>query len=247
MSKESKRADQRTGVAKSTASDVLHAAPIPTRHSGNSERNSVRVPVVGLIGGIGAGKSQVAAALARRGGRVVAGDPVGHEALKQPEIRKKLVRQWGTEILDHHGNVDRRKVSAIVFADPEQRRTLEALVQPWIGERLREQIAAAQRDPTVQFVVLDAAVMLEAGWESACDLLVFVHAPRQIRLARVAEQRGWSAEELARREQAQLTEVEKADRADFTLDNSGTLEQLEPQLDRLLEKLNTPRATVARE
>jgi len=221
--------------------------PLPTQHSGFGDRDSVRAPVVGLIGGIGAGKSQVAAALARRGGRVVAGDPVGHEALKQPEIRKQLVRQWGEEILDDHGNVDRRKVSAIVFADPEQRRKLEAMVQPWIGERLREQIAAALSDPTVQFVVLDAAVMLEAGWESACDLLVFVHAPRQIRLARVGEQRGWSAEELTRREQAQLTEVEKSDRADVTLDNSGTLEQLEPQLDQLLEKLQASRATAARE
>jgi dephospho-CoA kinase len=172
-------------------------------------------PVIGLIGGIGSGKSQVSAALARRGGRVVAGDPLGHEALQ----------------------VDRRSLGARVFADPAERRELEAIVHPWIARRLREQIAQAQADPAVAFVVLDAAVMLEAGWESACEVLVYVHAPRATRLRRVAGQRGWSAAEAAARERAQLPLTEKAARADVALDNSGPLEQLGPQLDALLERL----------
>ncbi len=194
------------------------------------------VPVIGLIGGIGSGKSQVAAALARRGGRVVAGDPLGHEALRQPEVQAEVVARWGPGVLDAAGAIDRRTLAAAVFADPAERQALEALVHPWIKRRLREEITKAQSDPGVRFVVLDAAVMLEAGWESACDLLVYVHAPREVRQRRVAGQRGWSAEEAAAREGAQWPLTAKATRADLALDNSGTLEQLGPQLDRLVER-----------
>src|SRR5207248_1584443 len=161
-------------------------------------------PVIGLVGGIGAGKSRVSAALARRGGRVVAGDPLGHAALRQPAVKDRVVARWGRGVVGPDGEIDRRAPGAVVFADPAERRALEAIVQPWIGERLREQIAKAHADPAVSFVVLDAAVMLEAGWEGACDVLVCVHAPRAVRLARVAAQRGWSAGEAAAREQAQI-------------------------------------------
>jgi dephospho-CoA kinase len=195
------------------------------------------VPVIGLVGGIGSGKSQVAAALAKRGGRVVAGDPLGHEALRQPAIREQVVARWGPGVLDAAGRIDRRRLGAVVFADPHERRALEEIVQPWIGRRLREEVVKAQSDPAVAFVVLDAAVMLEAGWESACDLLVYVHAPRATRLKRVAGQRGWSAAEAAARERAQLPLTAKAARADVALDNSGSLAGLGPQLDALLARL----------
>jgi dephospho-CoA kinase len=194
-------------------------------------------PVIGLVGGIGSGKSRVSAALAGRGGGVISGDAAGHEALRQPEINEKVVARWGKDALGPNGEIDRGKVGAIVFADPKARLELEAIVRPWIGNRLRTQIEKAQAEPAVSFVVLDAAVMLEAGWGGAVDLLVYVHAPRAARLARVAEQRGWSAAAVAARERAQLSLTEKASRADMAVDNSGAPEQLEPQLDRLLERL----------
>jgi dephospho-CoA kinase len=196
-----------------------------------------RGPVIGLVGGIGSGKSAVAAALARRGGRVVAGDPLGHEALRQPAILDDLVARWGPGVLDDAGQVDRRKVGARVFAEPARLRELEAIVHPWIGQRLREEIEAAQIDPAVAFVVLDAAVMLEAGWEAACDWLVYVHAPRAVRLRRVAGQRGWSAADVAARERAQWSLTAKAAHADAAVDNSGTPEDLEPRIDALLARL----------
>ena len=85
-----------------------------------------RVPVIGLVGGIGSGKSQVSAALARRGGRVVAGDPLGHEALRQPEIRDRLIALWGPGILDAAGQVDRRKVGALDVLPAHTAATLKA-------------------------------------------------------------------------------------------------------------------------
>jgi dephospho-CoA kinase len=205
-----------------------------------------RCPVIGLVGGIGSGKSRVAAALARRGGRVVAGDPMGHEALRHPAIRDRVVSRWGTGVLGADGEVDRAKLGAVVFADPAERRALEAIVQPWIRERLKAEIAKAQADRTVPFVVLDAAVMLEAGWDGAVDVLVYVYAPRAVRLARVAEQRGWSAAEVVARENAQMPLAEKARQADVAVDNSGPPEVMEPQLDRLLDRLGVSGASPKR-
>src|SRR5262249_20846035 len=152
--------------------------------------------VIGLIGGMGSGKSLVAHELERRGAKVISGDRLGHEALRQPEIRDRLIKRWGTQILDNDGKIDRPKVAAIVFADPAERRALEALVHPWIERRLGEEVAAAEADPAIGLVVLDAAVMLEAGWNKMCDRLVYVDAPREVRLRRLAEQRGWTAKEV---------------------------------------------------
>jgi dephospho-CoA kinase len=169
---------------------------------------------------------------------VISGDEAGHEALLQPELRSRIVQRWGPGILDSSGAIERRKLGKIVFADQEQRRELEEIVFPWIKARLQECIEQAQADPQVQLIVLDAAVMLEAGWGTKCDRIVFVDAPPEVRLERVQRQRGWTQQELAARELAQLPLQAKAARADFVLDNSGSQEQLLRQVDHLLEVLN---------
>jgi dephospho-CoA kinase len=199
-------------------------------------------PVVGLVGGIGSGKSRVAGVFAGRGARVVSGDELAHAALRQPEVRAQVARRWGPHLLDEHGEVRRRALGEIVFSDPDQRRALEAMVHPWIVKRIREEVAAAQADPAVQLVVLDAAVMLEAGWAGVCDRLVYVEAPRELRLARVAGQRGWTARELEAREGAQMPLTAKAARADHVLDNSASLEHLGRQVDDLLRRWGLTRA-----
>jgi dephospho-CoA kinase len=190
--------------------------------------------VIGLIGGIGAGKSQAAAEFVRRGARVINADDFAHAALRDPDIRQRIVKRWGRDLLDEHGEIVRRKLGAIVFGDKAQRRELEALVHPWIKHRIAEGIAKAQNDPDVRFIVLDAAIMLEAGWNDICTYLVFIDAPREVRLKRVLEQRGWSAQELEAREQAQLALTKKAAQADHILDNSAELPHLSRQIDDLL-------------
>jgi dephospho-CoA kinase len=129
--------------------------------------------------------------------------------------------------------VDRKKLAAIVFADPGERRALEALVHPWIRRKLEEEIARARTRPKVRLIVLDAAVMLEAGWNDVCDRLVFVHADEGVRGERV-RQRGWRTDDLARREAAQMPLTQKRCRADHVLDNSSTLEHLGRQVDDLM-------------
>lgn len=197
-------------------------------------------PVVGVIGGIGSGKSRVAQELTRRAGGVsplISGDQLGHEALKQPDIRERIVEQWGQEIVNTKGEIDRKKLGVIVFNDATARKTLESIVFPFIERGIAVGIDKARRDATTRLIVLDAAVMLEAGWDRHCDHLIFVDVPRDIRLQRLAQNRGWSERELAAREQAQWPLDDKKRRADFVIDNTGTPEQLARQIDELLWKL----------
>lgn len=206
-------------------------------------RNTAAPPVVGLIGGIGSGKSLVAEAFCRRGAQLISGDQLGHEALRQPEIRSEVVRRWGSGVLDADGAVNRRRLAAIVFNDPKERRALEALVFPWIERRIHEEITAARARKGLALIILDAAVMLEAGWDAMCDWLVYVHAPRAARLRRLEEQRGWSAKEVQERENVQLSLTDKVTRAEYALLNSGTPERIAQQVDALLRQWRITPAT----
>ena len=190
--------------------------------------------VIGLIGGVACGKSVVAAALARRGAVVLNGDELGHEVLREPEIRDALVDRWGVGVRGPDGQIDRSAVAKIVFAPtPEgaaERQWLEQLVHPGIRHRMEAAIRQLP-DASVPAVVIDAALLIEAGWSGVCTAVVFVDCPRDQRLER-AQTRGWSDEEFSRREAAQLPIEEKRRRASHVIDNSGTLAELESEIDR---------------
>src|SRR5262249_13141302 len=119
-----------------------------------------------------------------------------------------------------------------------ERKALEQLVFPWIERRIQEEVAKAKQCPQVRLVVLDAAIMLEAGWDDVCDYLIHVHAPREVRLKRLAEQGGWTEKEVLARENAQLSLTEKASRASAGVDNSSTQEHLAAQVEDLLKQWN---------
>ncbi len=193
-------------------------------------------PVIGLIGGIGAGKSTVATALVAHGGRVVAGDPLGHEALEQPDIRARVLEVWGgRDIQLASGAIDRKKLGRIVFPSPVERSRLEHIVHPYIERRIREEIVSAQADPAIKYVVVDAAIMLEAGWNGICDKLIFVDAPQSVRLDRVRNSRGWTEQDLANREMVQMPVEMKKKQADAIVDNGGTAEATVAQVQALVQ------------
>jgi dephospho-CoA kinase len=191
-------------------------------------------PIVGVIGGIGSGKSFVAGLLARRGGWLIPADQLGHEALLQDHVKHELVTHWGNRILKPTGDIDRRALGAIVFADDAERKALEAVVFPYIDQRIFAEIALANATSDAKFIILDAAILLETGWDEHCDKIIFVDTPRAERLKRLQAQRGWSEAELDRREAAQMPLHEKRRRADAILDNTGEPASLEPAIDRLL-------------
>ncbi len=195
-------------------------------------------PVVGILGGIGSGKSAVARGLANCFKSVVIdADRIGHQVLLFPEVVSRLRTAFGEAIFDGE-QIDRKRMAALVFGDEprqcEARQTLERIVHPEIEQVTQSLIAAA--DASTELIILDAAVMLEAGWDRLCDYLVFVDTPFEDRLNRIRTQRDWTADELQAREASQLPLEEKRKAADFVVDNSGSLEASIEQLTRFVSE-----------
>jgi dephospho-CoA kinase len=192
--------------------------------------------VVGLAGGIGSGKSEVARLLGEHGFVVVDSDAEARACLDRPEVRDRLVEWWGRRVLDAEGRVDRRVVAEIVFGDSKERARLESLVHPLVRRR-REDLREEARRAGACGVVVDAPLLLEAGVDRECDVLVFVDAPRERRVERVRASRGWDEAELARREAAQMPLEAKRARCDIEIANDGGLEVLRERVSRLASVL----------
>ena len=192
-------------------------------------------PVIGLTGGIGAGKSTVARILRELGCVVGDADAWARQALRDDTIRETLVRWWGPDILDSSGQIDRRAVARIVFSRPGERARLESLVHPWIEARRRALFR--QAPPEAPALVIDAPLLLEAGLDDECDVVIFVAADRTSRLARLADARGWGEDELLKREESQLALDEKKARSDYVLSNNGDLDTLTGQVGRTLTEI----------
>jgi dephospho-CoA kinase len=187
--------------------------------------------MIGLTGGIAAGKSEALAALGRLGAETISSDAVVHELLDSEQVRDRLVERWGDEIAPA-GGVDRSRVGEIVFGEPDELAWLEAELHPRVGER----IAAWRRslDPETEFGVVEVPLLFEAAMSDAFDVTVAVVAEDETRRARMRE-RGHSLAEG--RDARQLDQEEKAARADYVLRNDGSLEDLEHALSELLARL----------
>jgi dephospho-CoA kinase len=183
---------------------------------------------LGLVGGIASGKSLVAQCFYELGAVVLDGDRAGHAVLREPDVIAALKERWGDKILDSAGQISRKQVAKIVFAPGHaaEKRFLEQLTHPRIERKLQQELAAAQASQTPpRAVVIDAALLFEGGWDKLCDKIIFVDAPRDVRLER-AVRRGWSAEQFAAREAAQLPPEEKRERSHIVIRNVRTLENL---------------------
>ena len=147
--------------------------------------------VLGLAGGIGAGKSAVAAILRDLGCVVSDSDARAKALLDTPPVRDQIVAWWGPELLTPDARIDRVRLAAVVFADPDQRRRLEGLIHPLLKTERDAALARARAARAPAFVI-DAPLLFEAGLHRECDAVIFVDAPRELCLRRVAQSRGWS-------------------------------------------------------
>ena len=194
---------------------------------------------VGLLGGIASGKSLVAKKLQDLGAVVLDADRAGHEVLRLPHVIQAARDRWGASIFGADGEIERKRLAAIVFARTDEGRReleyLEKLTHPEIGRRLQEQLNLF-RAQGVQVAVLDAPVMLKAGWDRFCDQIWFIDAPYEVRLKR-AQTRGWTEDEFRDRELAQEPVERKRELADLVLDNSGDIEYTHRQIERLWHSL----------
>jgi dephospho-CoA kinase len=195
--------------------------------------------IIGLLGGVASGKSQVARLFRRQGAEVLDADMVGHEVLRMPNVREAIRHHFGAAVFGPDGQVNRPALGRIVFSTspnaPQELAVLEALTHPHIRRQLRGQADRMLADG-VPVVILDAPVLLKAGWNDLCDALVFVDCPEPVRRAR-AVARGWTPEDFAAREGAQASVESKRALADFVVDNSGSLGYTQSQIEQVWQTL----------
>lgn len=180
--------------------------------------------------------------LAERGAQVLDADAIGHVLLDQNPARDQVIARFGTDVIQRDSppespTIDRKLLGAIVFSEEASRKALEAILHPRMRQTFEKAIGRAARRRQVPLVVLDAAVLYEARWHELCDVVVFVDVPDEVRLARVRETRGWSAETLAAREAAQMPLDAKRSRVDFVIENAGDEAALEAAVHSLWDKL----------
>ncbi len=180
-------------------------------------------PIIGLTGGIGAGKSTVAAFLTELGARVIDADRIGHEVYRPgSEGFARVAEAFGPGVVGADGAIDRRALGALVFADPAARARLNALVHPLIAAEVGRRIAAARAEGFDGPLVVEAAVLLEAGWRPLVDRVWAVSTRREHAVARVMAARGLTREEVERRLDAQMSDAERRRHADLVIENDGS-------------------------
>lgn len=197
---------------------------------------------MGILGGIGSGKSSVVRQVSDFRLHIIDADKIGHQLLSDTGIQQQLRAKFGDDIFSHDSTVNRSVLATRVFGDSQEHKSallqLNEILHPAIRREIHSEIDSASRD--VDAVILDAALLLEGGWDATCDWLIFVDTPKELRERRVSETRGWSAEELARREASQWSIEAKKNRADFVVDNSGSISQAAAQMQQILTSLLSP-------
>ncbi|GIW08205.1 MAG: dephospho-CoA kinase [Dehalococcoidia bacterium] len=188
--------------------------------------------VLGLTGGIASGKSTVAAMLRKRGAALIDADKLGHRVLERgSDGWSAIIATFGEGILTEDGEIDRKRLGAIVFADPEKLKQLNAISHPRIRAMALDEIAALRARGDVEIAVVDAALLFEGHWDDFCDEVWVVYVPEELALERLVARNGLTEEQARERIRAQMPIDEKKARGDVIIDNSGSLADLEAKVE----------------
>lgn len=195
------------------------------------------IVVLGLLGGVGSGKSTVARLFAERGAEILDADRIGHDCLEVDPIKEEVVSLFGIGAVGADGRIDRRHLADRVFTDDALRGRLEGLVHPCVRERIETKLSELRAEGRARVAVLDVPLLLESPLDGLCDARVFIDTPRAIREERVRSTRGWDANELARREKTQLPIDTKRAAADYMMENASSLEAARAQVGHIHDDL----------
>ena len=192
---------------------------------------------VGLTGGIGSGKSTVAQMFQRLGAHLIDADQLGREAVEpgRPALAE-IAETFGADVLHEDGTVNRAALAGIVFKDPEALARLNSIVHPRIWEEEERLLAGYETQAPEGIVILDAAVLIEAGFADRMDFIVVVDLDETDQIHRLAS-KGIAAEDARSRIHSQLSREERLARADFVIDNRGTLDNTSPQVEEIWKLL----------
>ena len=192
--------------------------------------------VIGLTGSIGTGKSEAARRLEVLGASIISADQVGHEAYTpNTEAWEQVVAAFGDDILQDDGEIDRRKLGAVVFSDPGQLEKLNQIMHPRMARMVADKIEEL-RDQGVEVVVVEAALLFEAGWDSLVEEVWVTDSTEQVVIERLKQRNGMSEEEARKRISSQMDRSERLERSDYVIGNSGDMATLGSTIKELWER-----------
>jgi dephospho-CoA kinase len=194
-------------------------------------------PIIAVAGGIGSGKTFIANLFGELGCLVLSADEQVRRIYIDPEVKATLRRWWGEKVFNTRGELDRRAVASIVFADPMEKQRLEGLVHPRVAAMRDAAMSDAANDAQVLAYVWDIPLLFEAGLHDRVDAVVFVEAPWEDRLARVGKTRGWDENELRRRENLQTALDNKRRMSNYILKNTADLGFARNQVREILSEI----------
>jgi dephospho-CoA kinase len=186
-------------------------------------------PVIGILGGIGSGKSTIAAEFAKLGCKVIDADRIAHELLDEPVVREKVVGLFGQTVLDSSGKIDREKLAEAAFADDLMLASLNRIIHPPVLQQTQELIEKFESQNQVKAIVLDMPLLVEVGWHKRCDKLIFVNCGKKLRLQR-AKKMGFNENQVKIRENFQISLDNKASLADNTVENNSDFSAIAKQV-----------------
>ncbi|MGR3218331.1 MAG: dephospho-CoA kinase [Candidatus Anammoxibacter sp.] len=186
--------------------------------------------IIGIVGGIGSGKSTVARIMHILGAEVIDADKLCHKLLSNRTIKKKIVNIWPHVIESDLDNINRTKLAEIAFSKKENIEHLNKILHPIVIKQIKKRISGIKRKKKKNIIVIDAALLEESKLSSLCETIVFVDTKIELRVKRCKEIRNWDEDEIRKREQFQASIETKERRAQFTINNddskSSTIEQV---------------------
>lgn len=208
---------------------------------GKEVRAEKTFTVIGLLGGIGSGKTLVAGMFHSLGAAVIDADKIGHRVLKDERIKAQIRRRFGEVVFTPKGNVSRTRLARVAFSSRKESRALNRITHPEILKEMKREITQLKKSGRAKAIVLDAPLLLEAGLGGLCDKLIFIEACEDLRKKRASRGRKWGAEETEAREVLQMSLEKKKRRASLVIDNSGSRERTFAQVRKIWARISRTR------
>ncbi|MCH8218332.1 MAG: dephospho-CoA kinase [Planctomycetes bacterium] len=200
-------------------------------------QTSQQKPVIGIIGGIGSGKSTVATEFSRLGCAVIDADQIAHSLLSNAATKQQIKDHFGPHLLTPRGDVNRKQLAEIVFRDPEKLSLLNSILHPQVLGRCETLLREYGHSSRFNGIVLDMPLLVEVGWHTKCDHIIFIACDQELRLERIRAKGPFSRRELEMRESFQISLDTKQRHADTTIHNSSDLSVLTSQITEIFSKI----------
>lgn len=191
--------------------------------------------ILGLTGGIGTGKSTVVNMLKEKGIPVVDTDLISREVIEYPEIIEKIKLEISNEVFDFNNKLDRKKMSEIVFENQEKLKKLNEIMHPEILKKMWDEVEELKKN--YKIIVVDVPLLFEINMEKEVDKILLIYASKEIQLKRIMERDGRTREEAVKIISSQMPLYKKREKSDYIIQNNDSLEKLEKNLDKIVQKL----------